>query len=279
MARWDDSGEVRVAPPAMGRAVKVAMITLLCIWLMFAAALNWGGASEELFLLFCGNTDAILHGQVWRLFTAPLLHMPSGNVLHLLFSLLGLYFLTPTLESQWGFGRTLRFLFFSAVIAYSIQMLVQLILPVSVADKLVGPYWFGATPALEAVAIAFAFTFRGGTVRLMFLVPVSSRGLIIFLVSINLLYVIAAARPTEGLIAPFGGLFAGWLLGAGNPSPLRRAYLKFRLNQLDRQANAERRSRSARAKSAPFQVIEGGRGQDSKGQRTNGGGSDGGMLH
>jgi membrane associated rhomboid family serine protease len=195
-------------------------------------------------------------------------------VLHLLFSLLGLYFLTPTLESQWGFGRTLRFLFFSAVLAYALQMLVQLILPVDIADKLVGQYWFGATPALEAVAIAFALTFRGGTVRLMFMVPVSSRGLIVFLISINLLYVIAAARPTEGLIAPFGGLFAGWLLGAGNPSPLRRAYLKFRLSQLDRQASAERRARSARAKSAPFQVIDGGRGKGS-----NGHGSDDGMLH
>jgi membrane associated rhomboid family serine protease len=279
MARWEDSGEVRVAPPAMGPAVKAVMLTLLCIWLMFAAALNWGGASQELFLLFCGNTEAILQGQVWRLFTAPLLHMPSGNVLHLLFSLLGLYFLTPTLERQWGSGRTLRFLFFSALIAYTLQMLVQLILPVSVAEKLVGQYWFGATPALEAVAMAFALTFRGGTVRLMFLVPVSSRGLIIFLVSINLLYVIAAARPTEGLIAPFGGLFAGWLLGAGSPSPLRRAYLQLRLRQLDRQASAERRARSARAKSAPFQVIEGGRGQDPKGRRSNGSGSDGGMLH
>lgn len=274
MPRWDESGEMRAALPPLGRAVKVAMITLLCIWLMFAAALNWAGASEELFLLFCGNTEAILRGQVWRLFTAPLLHMPSGNVLHLLFSLLGLYFLTPTLESQWGFGRTLRFLFFSAVIAYAVQMLAQVLLPATIGDKLVGPYWFGATPALEAVAMAFAFTIRGGTVRLMFLVPVSGRGLVLFLLGINVLYVIAAARPTEGLIAPFGGLLAGWLLGAGNPSPLRRAYLKFRLRQLDRQASAEQRARSARAKSAPFQVIDGGRGKGSKGN-----GSDGGMLH
>jgi membrane associated rhomboid family serine protease len=274
MARWDESGEARVALPPLGRAVKIAMLTLLCVWLMFAAALNWAGASEDLFYLFCGNTEAILNGQVWRLFTAPLLHIPSGNVLHLLFSLLGLYFLTPTLESQWGVGRTLRFLFFSAVIAYAVQMLAQLILPATLGNKLVGDYWFGATPALEAVAIAFALTFRGGTVRLMFLVPVSSRGLIAFLVGMNVLYVIAAARPTEGLIAPFGGLFAGWLLGAGSPSPLRRAYLKLRLRQLDRQAEAERRARSARAKSAPFQVIDGGRGKDGKGQ-----GSGGGMLH
>jgi membrane associated rhomboid family serine protease len=278
MSRWDDSGGARVALPTLGRGVKVAMVTLLCIWLMFAAALNWGGASEELFLLFCGNTEAILHGEVWRLFTAPLLHVPSGNVFHLLFALLGLYFLTPTLEAQWGFGRTLRFLYFSAVIAYGVQVLLQAVLPGSIGDRLVGQYWFGSMPAVEAVAIAFALTFRGGTVRLMFMIPVSSRGLVLFLIGFNLLYLIAAARPAEGLIAPFGGMIAGWLLGGGNPSPLRRAYLKFRLRQLDREAAAERRARAVRAKSSTFQVIDGGRGQKSD-PRSNGGGSDGGMLH
>lgn len=263
MVRRDDNwGGAAMALPRPGKALKIALGTLFCIWLMFAAAVNWGGASEQLFLLFCGNTSAVLSGQIWRLFTAPLMHLPSGNVSHVLFTLLGLYFLTPTLESHWGSARTLRFLALSGVLAYSVQLLIQVVLPATLASKLVGQYWFGAMPVVEAVAIAFALTFRGQVVRLMFVLPVSSRGLVLFVVGINLLYVIAAAQPAEGLIAPFGGMFAGWLLGGGTPSPLRRAYLKLRLRQLDRQAAQERRARSTRARSAPFKVIDGGRKDD-----------------
>lgn len=262
--------------PRPGKALKIALITLSCVWLMFAVAINWGGASEELFFLFCGSTDAILSGQVWRLFTAPLMHMPSGGISHIVFTLIGLYFLTPTLESHWGTGRTLRFFVAAGVIAYAIQMLADLVLPAALASKLVWQYWFGATPILEAVAIAFALSFRGSTVRLMFVIPVSSRGLVLFVIGINVLYVIAAARPAEGLIAPFGGMFAGWLLGGGTPSPLRRAYLKLRLRQLDQQAERERRARSERAKSAPFKVIDGGR---NKGSGSGDDGSGDGWLH
>jgi membrane associated rhomboid family serine protease len=76
------------------------MLALLAIWVMFAVAINWGGGGLSLFELGVGDTRSILSGQVWRLFTAPLLHRPSGNgsVSHIVSVLLGLYFLAPSLE-------------------------------------------------------------------------------------------------------------------------------------------------------------------------------------
>ena len=65
-------------PP--GRVLTGVMVTLGAIWLMFAAAVNWAHAGDELFYLFCGNTSRILHQEVWRLFTAPLTHMPSRTI-------------------------------------------------------------------------------------------------------------------------------------------------------------------------------------------------------
>jgi membrane associated rhomboid family serine protease len=243
-----------------GTAVTAVMVALGAIWLMFALAVNWAGANEDLFLLFCGNTERILHGEVWRLFTAPLMHLPSGTVGHILFAILGLLFLAPSLEKQWGTGRMLRFLMLSAVIAYGFQMLCELALPASFARRLVPEYWFGAFPALEAVAIAWALSFRGQTVRLWFVLPVSSSGMVIFIVVMSVLRVVAAAPGPEGLLAPFGGMLAGWLLGASTPSPLRRAYLKLRLAQLDREAARSAEAARARRKSSSFRVIEGGRG-------------------
>lgn len=55
------------------------------------------------FLLF--NRQAILHGQIWRLFTYPLT-MYNSNILFMLISLLCYYSLGLAMEHQWG---TLKF--------------------------------------------------------------------------------------------------------------------------------------------------------------------------
>jgi membrane associated rhomboid family serine protease len=242
------------ALPRPGKALKIVLLSLLGIWVLFAMAINFGGASEELFYLLCGRTDAILGGQVWRLFTAPLMHITTGDVGHILFTLIGLYFLTPSLESKWGTARTLRFLFFSGVLAYALQIGVDLLLPASLSAKLVPGYWFGAGPIVEAVAVAFALSFRGRTVNLMFVLPVTSTGLLLFIFGFSVLRVIATQHVPEGLISPFGGMVAGWALGGGTPSPLRQLYLRFRLAQLENEV----RPKKKRKNPGNLRVIKGG---------------------
>jgi hypothetical protein len=151
-----------------------------------------------------------------------------------------------------------RFLFFSAVIAYAVQMLVQLVMPATTAAKLAGAYWFGGLPAVEAIAIAFALSFKGRVVRLFFVLPVSSKGLILFVVAISVLYLIAGQAGPSGLVAPFGGMFAGWLLGGSTPSPLRRWVLQRKLQRLDREAARGKHQRKQRVKQSGLRVIEGG---------------------
>ncbi|MBN1606323.1 MAG: rhomboid family intramembrane serine protease [Polyangiaceae bacterium] len=271
--------------PRPGRALWGAMIALLAIWLMFAAALNWGGASPELFYALCGNTDRLLAGQVWRLFTAPLMHVPTGSIGHIVFTLLGLFFLAPSLEESWGGARLLRFLCFSVLFAYALQVVAQLVVPASLGAKLVPGYWFGAAPAVEAVLIAFALTFRNRTVQLFFVLPVSSRGLILFAIGLSVLMLLAGAMGPSGLVAPFGGMVAGWLFGGGTPSPLRRWWLGLRLKQLDREASRTQPGRRRRpARNSGLRVIEGGanrsRNGGSNGSGANGGRSGpGGLMH
>jgi membrane associated rhomboid family serine protease len=274
--------EVMGGFPRPGRALKGVMIALFAIWLTFALGLNWAGVSASVFEVFLGNTDAILHGQVWRLFTAPLIHPPT--VLSILFVLIGFYFLTPSLEESWGGARLLRFLLLSALFAYVFQLLVGLLLPQSLAQKLIPPFWYGSTPVLEAVAIAFAMTFKGRVVRLFFVLPVSSRGLILFIVGFSVLAVITLEVPSCGLISPFGGMIAGWLFGGGTPSPARRFWLKLRLARLEREAVRERGARKRRVERSGFRVIEGGEGEvpppkGSNGRGDGGRGPDGNLLN
>jgi membrane associated rhomboid family serine protease len=259
MSNWDGPSSPVMALPRPGPALKAVLVTLLGVWLMFAMALNWGGADRSLFQLLAGEANAIASGQIWRLFTAPLIHMPN-DPWHVVGSLLGLYFLAPNLESRWGGRRLIFFLWGSAVIGYVCQFLVEIAFP-GAASKLSAGYWFGSIPAVEAVAVAWALEFRGQVVRLFFVLPVTSSGLLAFIIGFSVLRLIAVQQTAEGLIAPFGGLFAGWLLGGGTPSPARRLYLKLRYSQLQRESLRARDERARRVKRAPFSVIKGGQGR------------------
>ncbi|HSC89228.1 MAG TPA: rhomboid family intramembrane serine protease [Polyangiaceae bacterium] len=253
--RGDAGAQLMLEKP--GPVLRVVLIGLFVIWLGFALSLNWGGASDEAFFLFTGNTDAILAGQLWRLVTAPLLHVPSGGIGHLLSALLGLYFLGASLETSFGSGRFARFLIGSAVLAYGTQVLVTWVLGPS--PRLVPPHYFGAMPVVEAVAIAWACSFQGRTVNLFFVLPIGTRGLIAFVVGLNLLYLIAGALPPAGHIAMFAGMGYGYLLGGGTPSPLRRAYLRFRLARLEAEVRTEGVARRKRARESGLRVISGGK--------------------
>jgi len=265
MAHYSDAPMVSFPRP--GPALKGVLIALFAIWLMFAVGINWASVPGELFLLFCGNEQRILQGEVWRLFTAPLMHQPSGTIGHILMALLGLYFLAPALEREWGSRRFLRFLLLSGFIGYAVQFLLLLVLPAGVGAKLADVYWYGSLPVIDAVAIAWALNNRGNVVRLFLVLPVSSTGLILFVVGANVMYLIALQQRLEGIISPFGGMFAGWLLGAGTPSPARKAWLKLQLARLDAEAKREARARRQRAKSGHLRVIEGGRDEKSDTKR------------
>jgi membrane associated rhomboid family serine protease len=251
----NEGSELRSSLPRPGRGLRAVLLTLFCVWLAFAVAINWAGASAELFVLFCGNTARIASGEVWRLLTAPLMHHPN-SLGSILLMLLGLYFLSPSLESAWGAKRFIQFLIAAAVGSYALQAAVATLLPATVAAKLVPEYWFGALPAVEAIAIAWAMSFKGQTVRLMLLVPVSSKTLVLFVVATSVLAVVALSDLPSGLIAPFGGMLAGWMLGGATPSPLRRWWLRQKLVQTERELARERGRRRERVAASGLHVVE-----------------------
>lgn len=260
----DYDSPLSAAFPRPGKTLRIVLIGVFTVWLAFAVGLNWAGASESVFFALCGNTERILHGEVWRLLTAPWLHMPVESLSHVLSTMLGLYFLSPQLESRWGSVRFARFLALAALCAYSTQMLAELVLPGALALRIAGDggYFYGGMPVVEAIAIAWALSFRGQTVRLFFVLPVTSTGLILFVIGTSLMYVVIAAKGPSGLVSPFGGMLAGWLFGSGSPSPLRRLWLKLRLAQLDAEARKDARDRKRRAGKSGLRVISGGRDSD-----------------
>jgi len=262
--RQRDFGQGGPSIQKPSRALGLVLLSLVALWLAFAVAINWGpesarASSSEVLRLLVGITSRITQGQIWRLLTAPLIHSPEGSagVNHILSTVIGLFFLAPALESTWGTPRLLRFLAVSSVFAYAMQWALAAILPNSLVERLVPEYWYGAMPALEAVAIAFALNMRSGNVLLFFVLPIGSRGLLLFTIGISVALVAANAIGPSGAIAPFAGMLAGWLFGGGNPSPARRFWLRWRLRRLESEVSAENARRRAEAKRR-FEVIPGG---------------------
>jgi membrane associated rhomboid family serine protease len=245
---------VSMGLPRPGKALLWVMGVLVSIWVMFAVAINYGGLDQEAFLLFAGNTQAILHGEVWRLFTAGLMHAPSGGagVSHLLSVLMGLYFLAPTMEARWGSKRTLLFLFACLMTGFLSQMFVEALMPRAVVASLGQQYWFGAIGAIEGIAVAWALSHRGQVVRLFFFLPVTSTGLLVFVIGFSVFLVLANEHRAEGLITPFGGMLGGYLFGAGTPSPARRLVLKVRYFFMARRAS------KVRGNQPKLRIIDGG---------------------
>src|SRR3954468_2620558 len=145
--------------PRPGRVVKVAMGVVTALTLAFAVGIHWAGVSADAFELFCGNTLAILHGQVWRLFTASLLQSPT-SLWPLLSLLMALYFFGVPLEQQWGEKRFARYLVGLLLVPSLIQALCDVALPASVNRVLIPAYWYGGLAVSSGLAVSWALTNR-----------------------------------------------------------------------------------------------------------------------
>lgn len=247
--------------PRPGRALIGVLVTLACVWVMVAAAVNWGGVSPAFLQLLVGDTGAVLSGQIWRLLTAALIHVPTGGIGHLLFNLFGLYIFGATLEDRWGGKRFIGFLVGSAVFAFALQTVASAFIPS------LGIRWFGSLGMVEASVVAWALQNRHATVRLFFVLPVTGTMLIGFTFVMSVLAVIGMSGVPEGLATPFGGMLAGYLFG--DLSPLRRFWLKFKLKRIQAETaamQAARKSATRRAAS-DFRVIPGGKGEPPKDKR------------
>ncbi len=264
--------------PRPGKVVLVLMSVIGGLWLAFAVGMHWAGVPEEVFFLFCGNTLGILHGQLWRVFTAPLMQAPT-QFWHVFGVLLALYFFATPLEKQWGRARFVRFLLMLAVLPAFAQMLVELALPLSITPYLSESHWYGGLALASGLTIAWALNFRGDVVRLYGILPVTPRTLILIVLATPFGYLIFRQPPAEGIAGLFAGCFGGWLLGGGTPSPLRRYWLKFRIGRLDAEVQREAAQRRKRVERSPLKVIEGGRGKPEEGGEAGGRGPDGRWLN
>lgn len=213
-----------LALPRPGPALKGLLIAVAVLGIGLALAGNAGMAVFE--WLAC-NTAFVLHGQVWRLLTSGFLTDPTSYG-HLIFSLLGLYFLSTDLEQRWGGKRFLGFMAGSVVLGNVLAIVVDLIAPATWGSFHPRALMFGPDAAIAATAIAWAGINADKQILLFFVVPVRGQYLTWVTIGFCVLGLIYRGGTPAGQIAPFGGVLAGFVFG-GAQSPMRRAYLHAKL--------------------------------------------------
>jgi membrane associated rhomboid family serine protease len=260
-----DGTQLTFAFPKPGRALKLVLVVILVLGLLNAFLANWVPQVSEVFNTLTCELERVQHWQLWRLLTSGLLTSPTSYG-HLVFTLVGLYFLAPDLERRWGAARFLLFLAYAIIAGNLAVLLVDVITPLSAQPRFHPPAVFGAAAAIAAIAVAWARDNADLTVRLFFVLPVRGKWLFWVTIGFCVLDLIYPTALPEGVVAPFGGVVIG-LLFAGSPSLARSVFLRLKLAVLRRRAHSlsvkdvltpqpSRRARSGGA--PPLRVVPGG---------------------
>ena len=136
----------------LGPGLKFVLGAIAVVGLLEAVLVHWVGMPQVWNFLVC-TPEGVLSGQLWRLITAGFL-TDISHPLGLIFTLFGLYFLSPDLERRWGTSRFLWFLAASVVLGNVIAIGIDWLAPDSL--RLLHPHMlFGAEAALVGTAIAW----------------------------------------------------------------------------------------------------------------------------
>ena len=229
-----EPGEIAAALPRPGRALKAVLAIIAIFAVVGAIIVNWapGGArglAIYSWLAFKPSEHATLHQRPWALLTSGFLTSPEG-ISHALWSLFGLYFLTPTLEKRWGGGRLLRFLALSVVFG-NLAVLAGTFFPFLPPVFHPVPFVIGPFAAVIATTIAWAKENAHGQIRFMFVFPMSGRMLYWITIGGAVLAIVFLQNTPEGALALLGGVATG-VLFSGSPSPMRALWLRLRLGSM-----------------------------------------------
>lgn len=232
----DGAPQISLALPKPGPGLKLVLILVFGFGVFNAILANWVPHGTEVFRALACDVDRVLHWELWRLLSSGLLTDPE-HYGHLVFTLMGLYFLAPDLERRWGVGRLLRFFTYAVVAGNLCVLLIGVLTPASGDWRFHPPIVYGATAVIAAIAVAWSRENPDLTVRLFFFVPIRGRWLLWITLGFCMLDLIYPTALPEGVFAPFGGVLVGLVFG-GSPSLARATYLQFKLLLLRRRAQS-----------------------------------------
>lgn len=190
--------------------------------------------NSQLANLFELNFSSIFpDAQVWRLFTATLVHL---NPFQLLFNMLALWMFGSELEQRWGRGVFLRFYILCALASSATFLALGAAFPAMRTDT-----FSNSTGIVLALLIAYAIYWPDRQVWFFFLFPLRMKYVALITGVIAILYAVSSAPFVLSAAGHVGGLVCAGLillLTGGEPHRLNRPFVL--LQQLLQQKKTQR---------------------------------------
>ena len=197
-----------------GSIVKKLIVANVILYILCYSTIFGGGTS-----LLGGAvmvTRLVLHGQVWRLVTSQYLH---GDTTHLLFNMIGLYFLGSALERVWGNKKFFLIYTIAGVCGNLLLMVASYVPWPGTGNTLVNP----GTPALGASGSvlgllgAAAVLFPHAQILLFFVIPMRIRTAAIAFTALYVVNILTRGGNYGGDICHLAGmLFGAWWAWKGD---------------------------------------------------------------
>jgi membrane associated rhomboid family serine protease len=199
MSRYYRTSYSSIGYPRWTRAVK--FIIIACA-ITFLVQIIMGRSFTNTFGLTPWNVTH--NGAIWQLVTYIFLH-DTGNILHILFNMLGLWMFGSELEQTWGTRQFTRF-FFVCGIGAGISIVAVVLL--FGGNPLVTT--IGASGAVYGILLAFGMLFPDRIIYL-FIFPIPARYFVILLGGIAFFSSISASNSGVAHIAHLGGMLCGFI--------------------------------------------------------------------
>lgn len=157
------------------------------------------------FGLFSSLT-VVAEWEIWRFVTYQFLH---GNLMHLAFNMLGLYFFGEFIESELGQKRYLAFYLLSGVAGAVMYLLLNSL------DILIYYPWtplVGASASIYGIIIAAAWLAPDSMALIYFIFPMRLRTVAMLMIGFAVYKIVVSAQNAGGEAAHLGGAVVGFLL-------------------------------------------------------------------
>ncbi len=188
--------------PSLTPMVKYLLIANFAAYIL--QHLIFKGTFEGLFAVQGGGFYAI---QIWRLLTFQFLHASPS---HIIFNMLGMFFLGPVLERSWGGQRFLTFYLTCGAVGgllYSLATILGVLQPGTL---------IGASGGVLGLMVACAILFPHFQVILL-IFPVPIRFACVLFTIMYTLNVISSGPNAGGDLCHLGGMATGFLWLMGRP--------------------------------------------------------------
>jgi membrane associated rhomboid family serine protease len=190
---WEPGGAPqRMLPPAI-KYLLIANGSLYVLQILAQIVANFSLVS------YAGLSPLMVaQGAVWQLVTYMFLH---GNLLHLLFNMLGLWMFGRDLEYDWGSREFLKYYFVCGIGAGLVTLLA-----------LWGnvTYTIGASGAVYGILLAFGMAYPNRYIFLWFVIPIKAKYFVILFGALEVLASLSSTSDGVAHLTHLGGLVIGF---------------------------------------------------------------------